>query len=119
MGLPILWRYAIFSYLRYFVLSVGTFIAVLLVLRFKEIARFAALTANWAKAGVFTLYQIPFILPMAIPLSALIASFLMVERMSSSHELTALRAARVSLKTILTPLWITGCFLSALNFAIC
>ncbi len=119
MGLPILWRYAVLNYLRMFALSVGTFVSVLLVLRFKEIARFAAATSNWSKAGVFTLYQIPFILPMAIPLSALIGSFLFIERLSRSYELTALRSARVSLATALSPMWIASCFLSLLNFAIC
>lgn len=119
MRLPIFWRYALSHFLRVFTLSVATFVAILLVLRFKEIARFAALTANWTKAGIFTVYQIPFILPMAIPLSALIASFLVVERMSASNELNALRSARMSLGQALMPLWVAGCFLSALGFAIC
>lgn len=119
MRLPIFWRYALRQFFRVFALSVVTFVAILLVLRFKEIARFAALTANWTKAGIFTIYQIPFILPMAIPLSALIASFLVVERMSISNELNALRAARISLARVLMPLWVAGCFLSVFGFAIC
>jgi lipopolysaccharide export system permease protein len=56
---------------------------------------------------------------MAIPLSALIGSFVLVERMSRTHELTALRAQRNSLIQALVPIWVAALFLSAFNFAIC
>src|SRR4051812_38356814 len=102
--MPILWRYALQSYLRVFFLSVCTFITVLIVARFKEIARFTALTGDWSKTGLFIVYQIPSILPIAIPISALIASLLLFQRLSRTYELTALRASGLSLSTILTPL---------------
>jgi lipopolysaccharide export system permease protein len=119
MKIPILWRYALSIYLKIFFLSVGTFVSILLVSRFKEMARFAALSSNFLKTGLFTVYQIPFILPMAIPLSALIASFLLLQRLSRSHELTAFRASGLSIKKIVTPLLFIGALLSLLNWAIC
>lgn len=115
----ILWRYAAGRYLKTFVLTVATFVAVLLVSRFKEIARFAALSSDFVQTGLFTVYQIPFILPMAIPLSAFLSSFLLLQQLSRTHEFTALRASGLSLKKIFTPLLFTALSLMLLNFSIC
>ncbi len=116
--IPILWRYTISAYLKIFLLSVGTFVSVLMVSRFKEIARFAALSSDWGKTGLYAVYQIPFILPIAIPLSALIASILLFLTLSRTHELTAFRALGFSFKNIFTPLLLFAAFLALLNFYI-
>lgn len=116
---PILWRYALRSYLKVFFLSVSTFIGVLLITRFKEISRFTALCADRLQAGWFLVYQFPFILPIAIPISALIASFLLFQRLSRSHELTALRACGLSLFSVIAPLLFLSGGLSILNFSVC
>lgn len=115
---PILWRYTIKAYLKIFLLSVTTFVCLLMVSRFKEIARFAALSSNWGKTGLYAVYQIPFILPMAIPLSALIASLLLFQHLSRTYELSALRILGFSFKHILTPLLFLSLWLSLLNFSI-
>lgn len=118
MFFPILWRYVVGAYLKVFFLSVSTFVSVLIVSRFKDIARFAALSANWPKTGLYVLYQIPFILPMAIPLSAFIASFLVFQRLSRTQELTAFRALGLSFRNILIPLLMMSGFFTILNFSI-
>ncbi|MBU6383534.1 MAG: LptF/LptG family permease [Verrucomicrobia bacterium] len=117
--MSILWRYALHSYARVFLLSVSTFIAVLMIARFKEIARFTALSGDFSMTGLFILYQIPTILPIAIPISTLIASLLLFQRMSRSFELTALRAAGMSLTKIVTPPLFVSIFLALLNFTLC
>lgn len=117
--IPILWRCTISAYLKLFSLSVSAFISILLVARFKEAARFAALSSDWGKAALFTVYQIPFILPIAIPLSALIASLLLFQRMSKNHELTAFRAAGISCQKIIAPLGFAAFGVSLLTFSIC
>jgi len=117
--IPILWRYLLKSYLKVFFLSVVSFIAILLVSRFKDIARFAALSGDWAKTALFTFYQVPLILPLAIPISALISSLLLFQRLSKSYELTALRASGMSLTRIFSPLLIASFFLSLGNFSLC
>ena len=117
--MPILWRYVLSGYLRVFLLSVCTFIAVLLVSRFKEIARFTALSGDWLKTALFVVYQIPLILPIAIPISALIGSLLLFQRLSRTFELTALRAAGVGLHSILAPILFTSFLLSLFNFSFC
>ncbi len=117
--LPALWRYLLVGYLRILILSVATFLAVLIVTRFKEIARFTALSGDWGKTLLFTAYQFPLILPMAIPISALIASLLLFQRLSRTQELTALRASGLSLRQILAPLLFASTLFSVGNFSMC
>jgi len=116
--IPIFWRYLLRSYLQAFCLSVVGFIAILLVTRFQEIARFAALGATKKAVALFSLYQIPYILPLAIPISCMIAAILLFQRLSQLHELTALRASGLSLKAISYPIFFAAGALSLLNFFI-
>lgn len=117
--LPIYWRYALKIYLQVFILSTSTFIGMLVVSRFKEVARFSALSGSWVQTSWFLVYQFPLILPMAIPLSALIASLLFFQKISKSQELTALRASGLSLYAISGPVFIASLFLALGNLWIC
>lgn len=114
--MPILWRYLISYFLRITVTCILAFVAILLTMQLDDIAHFAALGAPLHYILLFTLYQIPYILPIAIPLSCLIASLLLIQRLSSTHELTALRASGFALSNILTPIWLTAAFLTVGNF---
>jgi len=115
----ILWRYLLQGYLKVFLLSVCSFVSILIVSRFKEIARFAALSGDWPKTGLFMLYQIPFILPLAIPISALVSAFLLFQRLSRNYEFVALRAAGLSFRSLLSPLLAASFFLGCFNFSCC
>lgn len=114
----IIWRYLLTQYLKVLILSVVAFIAVLLTTRLDEIAHFASLGAQGMFVLRFTLLQIPYILPIAIPISCLISSILLVQRLSSTHELTALRASGLPMRVILGPILIVAGMLSLLNFYI-
>ena len=116
--MPLLWRYLLRNYLQVFSLCVTGFISVLLVTRFQNIARFAATGASKLYILKFVLFQIPFILPLAIPVSCLISALLLFQKMSRSHELTALRIARIGLIPIAFPLLVCGAFIAMLNFTI-
>jgi lipopolysaccharide export system permease protein len=94
------------------------FIAILLVTRLQEIARLAAFDSDMGSIVLFTLCQIPYILPIAIPISGLIASILLLQRLSHTHELTSFRSAGLSLKVISTPLLLVAFLLSLINFMI-
>lgn len=113
--LPIFWRYALKSYLRIFCFATSAFLAVLVVSRFKEIARFSALSADWLKTAWFLVYQFPLILPIAIPISVLISALLFSQTLSRTREITALRASGLSLYGIFCPLFVASLFLSAFN----
>ena len=117
--MPIFWRYLSKTYLKVFLLSTISFISLLLLTRLKEIARYAALAHHWKNVFLFILYQIPHILPIAIPISCLISSILLFQKLSWTHELTALRTGGLSLKTIIFPLLSIAFFLFLINFFIC
>lgn len=117
--IPIFWRYVLLSYVRVLLLSVATFLSILIITRFKEIARFTALSGDWVKTALFTSYQFPLILPIAIPISALIASYILFQRLSRTHELMALRSCGFSLRSILDPLLFTSALFAVGNFSMC
>lgn len=116
--MPIVWRYLLRSYFQVFLLCIASFIAALFVMRFKDIAEFATLNSDGLSVLLFSLYQLPYVLPLAIPVSCVIASILLFQRMSHSQELTALRAAGLSIRSLMYPLFLAGIFLSLINFTI-
>ena len=116
--MPIFWKYLSKAYIKVFLLSTFGFISVLLITRLKDIAKFAALTPNINKVIFYTIFQIPHILPIAIPVSCLISSFLLFKKYSKTSELTALRASGLSIKKIILPIIIISIFISFLNFFI-
>lgn len=116
--IPLLWRYLSRSYFQTFFLSLCAFVGILIVMRLQEIARFATSGAGPLKVVLFALFQVPYILPMAIPISCLIATLILFHRLSFSHELTALRSSGFSLKNIRAPLIYIATLLSLANFTI-
>jgi lipopolysaccharide export system permease protein len=113
-----LWKYLLKAYFQFFLLCVSAFVSILLVIRFQEIALFASSGANALYIVIFSLYQIPYILPIAIPISCLIAAMILFQRMSHSSELTALRSSGISLSSISYPLILSAFLLSVINFTV-
>lgn len=118
LQIPIIWRYLLVHYLKVLGFCVVAFIAILLTTRLDEIARFATLGAQSRFVLLFALYQIPYILPIAIPISCLISSIILFQRLSTTHELTALRACGMALRQITGPILIAGAYLSLINLFI-
>ncbi|MCC5832879.1 MAG: LptF/LptG family permease [Chlamydiales bacterium] len=116
--MPLFWRYLLRHYLKVLALSVISFIAILLVSRMEEIAHFASMGAPLNYLALFTLYQIPYILPIAIPISCLLSAMILFQRLSHTHELTALRAGGFSLKQVTGPILLAGALFSLANFYI-
>lgn len=116
--MPILWRYLLKNYFQVLFLCITGFISVLLVTRVQEIARLAALNSQIDVIALFTLCQIPYILPIALPISGLISAILLFERLSYTQELTAFRASGLSVKTLSTPILMAAFLLSVVNFII-
>lgn len=116
--MPILWRYLLRKYFQVFFLCVSGFIAILLVTRFQDIARFATTGAPLVYLLLFILYQVPFILPLAIPISCLIAALLLFLTLSRSHELTAMRTTGLGLTSLALPIALSAILLSLANFTI-
>lgn len=87
-------------------------------MRLKEIAKFAAIAQNNIQIIKYTIYQIPYILPLAIPISCAIASFLLFQKFSKSNEIIAIRSCGISLKKIIFPIIFISFSLSLINFFI-
>lgn len=116
--MPLLFRYLSFQFFRLFFLALLTSIAVALLLRIEGIAQIAYLGTKLRTLLLFTLTQIPYFLPLLLPLSALIAGLLLFQRLSSTRVFTALQTHGISLPTLLSPLLAIGLFLSMSNFFI-
>lgn len=114
--MPILWRWLGGAFLRIATLCILAFVAMLLSMRFHDIAHFAALGAPPLLLATFILHQIPYILPIALPLACLIAAFILFQSLSQSHELTALRASGLSFFRLLVPVLGSAYALSLANF---
>lgn len=114
--IPIIWRYLLSQYLKVTGLCVVAFIVVLLTMRLEDIAHFASLDPTFHVILLFVLFQIPYILPIVIPIACLISAILLMQRLSKTHELTALRACGISIKDFLAPILISAGLLSILNF---
>lgn len=114
--MPIIWRYLLGQYTKVFFLCLLSFVAILLTTRLDEIAHFATLGSEGLLVLWFTMHQIPYILPIAIPISSLISVIILMQRLSQTHEMTAFRACGLSLREVLTPLLIAGFFVAAANF---
>lgn len=114
--MPIFWQYLLKQYFKVLILCILAIVGILLTLRLDEIAHFASLGPSFLFIIQFTLYQIPYILPIALPVSCLISAILLLQKLSTAHELTAFRASGFGLKVILSPILIASTFLAALNF---
>lgn len=114
--MPIIWRHLLMQYSKVLLLCLLAFIALLLTTRLDEIAQFAALAPRVSTLLQFILFQIPYIVPIALPISGLISAFLLMQRLSQEHTITALRSCGMSLSNIITPLLFAAAFLSITNF---
>ncbi len=113
---PVLWRYLLSNYLKTFTLSILAFISLLLTMKMEEIAYIATLGSSFFDVLWFTLHQIPYLIPIAMPISSLIAAYVLIHTLSRSHELTALRACNLSFQAIMTPILLISIFFSVFNF---
>lgn len=112
----ILWRFLIGHYLKVTAVCVTAFIGILLTMRLDEIAHFAALGATITEIASFAWHQIPYVFPIALPVSCLISSMILFQGLSKTHELTALRSCGIGVREILFPILMAAFLLSAANF---
>ncbi|MCP5491650.1 MAG: LptF/LptG family permease [Chlamydiales bacterium] len=114
--MPTVWKYCLSQFIKIFFLTLCGFITLLLVMRLGDIAHFAAQSNEWSTVALFMLYQIPYILPLAMPIAALTAAFITMRQLCDSSEMTALRAGTLSINNIHTPILCAALLLSGVNF---
>ena len=114
--MKILSRYLVLRFLGYVGLSTFAFFGLVLATRFHEVARFASLGAPLEQIGLLLLLQFPYVLPFVLPVSVLLAAFLLMRQASQHFELVSLRACGFSLFKIQQPIIIASTCFSLLNF---
>ena len=113
--LPVLFRVLLTRFFTLLFLSAGALLGLLLTTRFYEIAQFAAFGGIGWPLLYFVGCQIPYILPIVIPVGVALSSFFLFRELSYSGMITSLRASSLSLKTLLTPLLLSALFLCLIN----
>lgn len=116
--LPTLWKYIFIEFYKLFFAILLYFISIILILKLQDVAHFITMQSSIREIFLFTLYQIPYILPFAIPLSCLLAAFLAFYKLSISQELTALQTSGISIEAIHAPFIWLGIFTFLMNLFI-
>lgn len=114
----IIYRYLLSQYLKVLFFCCASLLAILITTRLHQIAKIASFGASGWSLLQFALYQIPYILPLVIPIACLISAILITQRLSSQNEITTLRASGLSFRSIFSPLLFGGVALALLNFYI-
>lgn len=113
--MPKLWIYLTKKFLSQFFLTLIGIIAFLIVIKFNAIAGFATSGTDFLLIINFVALLIPYVLPFAIPISALNAGILLSRRLSNEKQFTALRSGGLSFKVIFAPLFFVLMIFSAIN----
>lgn len=116
LTMALLWRYLLKNYSKVLTLCIASFIAALLAMRFQSIARLASFSQSPWLIAQFVGCQIPYILPLAIPIASFIAALLLIQHLCKTHQLTALRAAGLGLGHIYSPILCAALALSFFTF---
>jgi lipopolysaccharide export system permease protein len=118
MALPLLWRLLLQDFFKNFFLSVTALLFILCTTRLRDLSHVISLGATLEQAASFFLLQVPYLLPIIVPLSALIAGFNQFKNLSSKGQHIALQASAISTRQILTPPLIASLFIGIFTFYI-
>lgn len=118
MLVPVLWRYLLWQYGKTLALSLAGFLLILLSTRLEEAAKLVSFGTSIGSVVLFVLYQIPYVMQIALPISTLIGALYLFQRLSTNNELTAARASGMSLFELLTPLLLFSLFIAMLSFSV-
>lgn len=114
--IPTLWKYFLTQYLKVLFLSLFAFIVILLATKLQDFANFVSMGAPLSLVGLFILYQIPYIIQIAIPISCLIAAIYLFQRLSQNNAISSARASGISLFGLIAPIMLLSIVLSAITF---
>lgn len=118
MLLPLLWRYLFLQYGKTLALTLAGFLLVLLSTRLEEAAKLVSFGTSLGTVALFILYQIPYVMQIALPISTLIGALYLFQRLSTNNELTAARASGISLFELVTPLVLLSGLIGVLSFTL-
>jgi len=103
-------KYILREFLRSFLVSLAFFTILLLVVRFseREMGRFINWRMSVSESVRSMLYQIPDFIMQVAPPSVLFATFFSLGRMTQNNEITAMKAAGISLYRVFRPVFVAA-----------
>lgn len=116
MLLPLLWRYLFVQYGKTLMLSLLGFLILLLSTRLEDAAKLVSLGSGIGSVLLYIMYQIPYVLQIALPISTLIGALYLFQRLSANSELTAARASGIGLFELLAPLMLFSILIAVMSF---
>jgi lipopolysaccharide export system permease protein len=112
-------RYVLREFWRYYLVSLGGFVAfVLLFDAFEKIDTFLDYDATWTEILGYYWNLLPMRGLVVAPIAPLLATFLCLGSMTRFRELLSLKSAGFSLYRLFVPLYLTGVLLSAASFLV-
>jgi lipopolysaccharide export system permease protein len=115
--MPILLRYISREFLKVFILSLSSFIAIYLVVdAFQGIRMIMEYSPALSLIAKLYLLKIPKIVSLTIPVAVLLSTLLTLGLLSRNSEITAMKSSGVSLYLIVTPILAISLLISALSF---
>ena len=114
--MPILWRLLLSWYFKAFILATLGLVALLMATRLHDIASLASLGMSPSSLGLYSLYQIPYILPIVVSFASFLASLLMGPFLFRSQEITALASCRLAFKEFFWPIAWASALIGLGNF---
>jgi len=115
--MKILDRYILKKFFVIFLLSLITFLLIFNIVDvIEKIDKFIRAKMTLSAVGIYYLYQFPFFINIAIPMSLLLASVFTIGILSKNNELAAIKASGISLYRLSAPLLLIGLIFSIGSF---
>ncbi|MEN6468609.1 MAG: LPS export ABC transporter permease LptG [Smithella sp.] len=110
-------KYILKEFLRFFLITCITFIALYLIIDFFEKFRmFMSNHATPAQMASYFFYSIPFIISMTLPVAILLSTLLTYSFLSKFSEITAMKANGISLYRMAVPALVVAAIVSVFLF---
>ena len=113
--IPILWRWIIKAYLQTLCTVILTFIPFFFILKIRVIYSFFVMGGSVYDTLTLFMLRLPYVIAKALPISCLMAAFLVMQNLKRSHQLTVLKSAGMSLVEICYPIYWATLVISLLN----
>lgn len=102
-------RYILKEWLKVFVMATGAMIGLLLIGQvFGSMQDFFQWKTGAGKVALYYLEQVPSMMPIVLPVATLISMLFVLGHLHKNQELTAMRAAGLSMRRITRTLWVGG-----------
>lgn len=117
--MKILDRFVLKNFFHLFLLVIATFIFIFIIVDvIEKIDIFIRNHLTITQAAIYYLYQLPFFINIALPMSLLIATVFTMSFLKKNNELAAIKSSGISMYRVSTPLLVVGILFTLFSFVI-